>query len=96
MRAKNIFTALLFSMIAVFANASDEIFRAWLIEVDGENLTVETTTGNIRDIRISSQVVVASRIKSTTDLKLIPRGSRLQISMNRGSATTIVIEEVPE
>lgn len=96
MRAKKIVAALLFSMIAVCASASDEIFRAWLIEVDGENLTAETTAGSIRNIRISSQAVVASRVKTTTDLKLLPKHSRLQISVNKGSATTIVIEEVPE
>lgn len=91
-----ILLALLFLFASSDINASDEMLRGWLISVNGNHLSVQNKSGRIRTFKINSKAVIVSRAKTTTDLKLLAKHSRLQISVNRGEATTIVIEEAPK
>jgi hypothetical protein len=95
-RLTMIFLTLVFQLATSDTNASDEMLRGWLISVSGSNLTVQTKSGRSRTFKINSKAVIVSRVKTTTDLKLLAKHSRLQISVNKGEATTIVIEEVPK
>jgi len=91
-----IFLILVFQLAASDINASDEMLRAWLISANGNYLTVQTKAGRSRTFRINANAVIVTRAKTTTNLSLLAQGTRLQISVNKGEATTIVIEEAPK
>lgn len=95
-RLTMIFLILVLQLAASDINASDEMMRAWLVSVSGNYLTVQTKAGKNRTLKINAKAVIVSRAKTTTNLNLLAKGTRLQISVNKDEATTIVIEEVPK
>lgn len=95
-RLTMIFLILILQFAASDINASDEMLRAWLISANDNYITVQTKAGRSRTFKINSKAVIVTRAKTTTNLNLLAKGTRLQISVNQGEATTIVIEEAPK